>query len=56
MSLSGHNPSTRRKQLGDFSSKAGNLLWRSVYLVKQVSTRNRALVTFDWIKTRVFGR
>ncbi|GKZ00876.1 hypothetical protein MPSEU_001039300 [Mayamaea pseudoterrestris] len=32
------------------------LLWRSVYLVKQVATRNRVLVTFDWIKSYVFGR
>ena len=43
-------------KLGDYSSKAGNLLWRSVYLVKQVSTRNRLLVLFDWMKTQVFGR
>ncbi|KAL7573045.1 hypothetical protein ACA910_018737 [Epithemia clementina (nom. ined.)] len=32
------------------------VLWRSVYLVKQVATRNRVLVTFDWIKSAVFGR
>ena len=32
------------------------LLWRSVYITKQVSTRNRVLILFDWIKTRVFGR
>eukprot|EP01041_Mallomonas_annulata_P002647 gene2647-5197_t len=32
------------------------LLWRSVYLVKQVSTRTRVLVLFDFIKTKVFGR
>lgn len=76
--------STNQQQLGDYSSRAGNLLWRSVYLVKQVrcrqtcqstgiqptdqlyllphpnlrqvSTRNRILVLFDWMKTRVFGR
>jgi NADH dehydrogenase/NADH:ubiquinone reductase (non-electrogenic) len=27
-----------------------------VYLVKQVATRNRVLVTFDWIKSYLFGR
>jgi NADH dehydrogenase FAD-containing subunit len=32
------------------------VLWRSVYLVKQVATRNRVLVTFDWIKSAIFGR
>ena len=32
------------------------VLWRSVYLVKQVATRNRVLVTFDWIKSALFGR
>lgn len=29
------------------------LLWRSVYITKQVSFRNRVLILFDWIKTRV---
>lgn len=40
-------------------SYAGSIsfvLWRSVYLVKQVATRNRVLVTFDWLKTSFFGR
>lgn len=32
------------------------ILWRSVYLVKQVATRNRILVTFDWMKSSLFGR
>jgi NADH dehydrogenase FAD-containing subunit len=48
-------------QVGDVNvvSKAGSigfLLWRSVYLVKQVATRNRVLVTFDWVKSAIFGR
>lgn len=48
-------------ELGDFPifSYAGSIsfvLWRSVYLVKQVATRNRVLVTFDWIKSSLFGR
>jgi len=32
------------------------LLWRSVYITKQVSFRNRVLILFDWVKTRMFGR
>mmetsp|Transcript_24638 Transcript_24638/g.68568 ORF Transcript_24638/g.68568 Transcript_24638/m.68568 type:complete len:102 (-) Transcript_24638:325-630(-) len=32
------------------------LLWRSVYITKQVSFRNRVLILFDWMKTKVFGR
>uniref|UniRef100_A0A7S1TFN5 FAD/NAD(P)-binding domain-containing protein n=1 Tax=Compsopogon caeruleus TaxID=31354 RepID=A0A7S1TFN5_9RHOD len=32
------------------------LLWRLVYLSKQVSTRNRVLVLADWLKTLFFGR
>ena len=32
------------------------LLWRSVYLSKQVSLRNRLLVMLDWLKCRLFGR
>jgi len=48
-------------QLGDVSvfKWAGSVafvLWRSVYLVKQVATKNRVLVTFDWIKSALFGR
>lgn len=41
------------------SSAAGMaafILWRSVYMVKQVSFRNRLLVLFDWFKSRMFGR
>eukprot|EP00592_Proboscia_alata_P008067 CAMPEP_0194358190 /NCGR_PEP_ID=MMETSP0174-20130528/5487_1 /TAXON_ID=216777 /ORGANISM="Proboscia alata, Strain PI-D3" /LENGTH=644 /DNA_ID=CAMNT_0039128437 /DNA_START=86 /DNA_END=2020 /DNA_ORIENTATION=+ len=36
--------------------KVGFGLWRSVYINKQISTRNRVLVLLDWAKTRVFGR
>ena len=32
------------------------LLWRSVYVVKQVSLRTRLLVLFDFAKTKLFGR
>lgn len=38
------------------SGKIGNLLWRSVYLSKQVSWRNRLLVLNDWTKKQLFGR
>jgi NADH dehydrogenase FAD-containing subunit len=36
--------------------KIGNAIWRSVYLSKQVSSRNRLLVVNDWIRRRLFGR
>ncbi len=36
--------------------KIGFSLWRSVYLSKQVSWRNRCLVSLDWVKTQIFGR
>lgn len=39
-----------------WAGSVGFLLWRSVYLVKQVATRNRVLVSFDWLKSAVFGR
>ena len=32
------------------------LVWRSVYITKQVSFRNRVLILFDWVKTRAFDR
>ena len=48
-------------ELGDVSvfSYVGSVafvLWRSVYLVKQVASRNRILITFDWVKSALFGR
>lgn len=48
-------------QVGDFplfaySGSVAFVLWRSVYLVKQVATKNRILVTFDWFKSSLFGR
>jgi len=47
-------------QIGDvpIASYAGStsfVLWRSVYLVKQVATRNRVLILFDWVKRLFFG-
>lgn len=38
------------------SGKVGFGLWRSVYLSKQVSWRNRFLVFVDWTKAQIFGR
>jgi len=42
----------------DFSLQGGIafLLWRSVYIVKQVSFRNRFLVTLDFFKSKLVGR
>jgi len=40
----------------EFAGFIGWLSWRSVYLAKQVSKRNMAMVAFDWAKTSVFGR
>ena len=38
------------------AGQAGFALWRSVYLSKQYSVRNRLLVAVDWVKARAFGR
>ena len=38
------------------AGSVGYLLWKSVYIVKQVSTKSRILVIFDWCKTKIFGR
>lgn len=38
------------------SGPIGFLLWRGIYWSKQVSWRNRALVSIDWLKARIFGR
>jgi NADH dehydrogenase FAD-containing subunit len=38
------------------SGKLGNAVWRSVYLSKQVSWRNRLLVLNDWTNRQIFGR
>lgn len=32
------------------------LLWRSIYLTKLVSLRNKISVLFDWVRTYLFGR
>jgi NADH dehydrogenase FAD-containing subunit len=49
------------RALADLSRVKGRgfttfLFWRSAYLTKLVSMRNRLLVLFDWVKAEVFGR
>lgn len=34
----------------------GFLFWRSAYLTRLVSLKNKILVLFDWLKTSIFGR
>jgi NADH:ubiquinone reductase (non-electrogenic) len=43
-------PKVKGKGFGAF------LLWRSIYLTKLVSVRNKILVLMDWIKAMTFGR
>ena len=38
------------------SGAIGFLLWRGIYWFKQVSLRNKVLVSVDWIKAKLFGR
>lgn len=62
MAYLGSNKALAQVQLGDdlnlgaYAGSPAYLLWKSVYLVKQVATRNRILVLFDWFKAAVFGR
>ncbi|HPS64055.1 MAG TPA: FAD-dependent oxidoreductase [Ignavibacteria bacterium] len=49
------------KALADLPSYKGSgfaayLFWKSVYLTRLVSLKNKILVLFDWIKTSLFGR
>ncbi len=50
-----------RKALADLPKYKGTgftafLFWRSVYLTKLVSLKNKILVLFDWVKNILFGR
>eukprot|EP00529_Nitzschia_sp_RCC80_P014208 CAMPEP_0113507162 /NCGR_PEP_ID=MMETSP0014_2-20120614/36306_1 /TAXON_ID=2857 /ORGANISM="Nitzschia sp." /LENGTH=746 /DNA_ID=CAMNT_0000402729 /DNA_START=86 /DNA_END=2326 /DNA_ORIENTATION=+ /assembly_acc=CAM_ASM_000159 len=38
------------------TGKVGNALWKSVYVSKQVSWRNRFMVVNDWVRRSIFGR
>ncbi len=49
------------RALADLASVKGHgfatwLFWRSAYITKLVSLKNRILVLFDWTKTFLFGR
>ena len=49
------------RALADLASVKGKgfstwLFWRSAYLTRLVSIKNKVLVLFDWFKTFVFGR
>lgn len=57
----GEGEAVAQVQLGnlnmfDAAGQNAFLLWRSVYIVKQVSVRTRMLVIFDFLKTKLFGR
>eukprot|EP00904_Undaria_pinnatifida_P011571 jgi/Undpi1/7544/HiC_scaffold_22.g10017.m1 len=60
LAYTGADGALAQVQIGSESVKStggfGYLLWRSIYLTKQVSWRNRFLVGTDWVKTKVFGR
>ena len=50
-----------RKALADLAAFKGRgfltwLFWRSAYLTRLVSFKNKILVVFDWLKTFIFGR
>jgi len=49
------------KALADLQNFKGRglatwLFWRSAYLSRSVSVKNKVLVMFDWVKAKVFGR
>lgn len=51
----------KRRALADTHYVKGHgfgtwLLWRSAYITKLVSFKNKILVLFDWFKTALFGR
>lgn len=51
----------RRRALADLPNVKGKgfgafLFWRSAYLTRLVSAKNKILVLFDWLKTSLFGR
>lgn len=61
LAYTGGGEALSQVQLGNLklfnsAGSEGFLLWRSVYIVKQVSTKTRLLVLFDWFKTKLFGR
>ena len=52
---------TSGRALADLANFKGKgfatwIFWRSAYLTKLISLKNKMLVVFDWFKTFVFGR
>ena len=45
-----------KKNVLKAGGRGASVLWKSVYVAKQVSTRTRVLVFFDFVKTAIFGR
>jgi NADH dehydrogenase FAD-containing subunit len=57
----GQEEALNQVMLGDvplfnYYGKIAFALWRTVYLAKQASSRNQALIAFDWLRTETFGR
>jgi NADH dehydrogenase FAD-containing subunit len=52
----GNNKALAETPAGGLRGWMAWLMWRSVYLTKLVSLRNKVLVVFDWCKARLFGR
>jgi len=50
-----------RRALADLPNVKGKgfvafLFWRSAYVTRLVSVKNKVLVLFDWVKASIFGR
>ena len=60
LAYTGNQKALAQLEAGSLKLQIAGLLgwlgWRSVYLAKQVSNRNQAMVAFDWAKTSLFGR
>ena len=60
LAYTGNQKALAQLEAGSLKLQIAGLLgwlgWRSVYLAKQVSSRNQAMVAFDWAKTSLFGR
>lgn len=53
--IGSHKALANNKQIA-WSGFTTWIAWRSIYLTKLVSLKNKVLVLFDWFKTFVFGR
>jgi len=52
----GHEKAAGQVGPGVFTGAFTYLLWRSVYLTKLISLRNRTFFMMDWLKVSLFGR